>query len=353
MANKSIGIKKSAGVIQRKSVADSPEAWVKTAPLFPDKHIPLLVTPAVDGIDLMAWAANNRPWIEELLLKHRALLFRGFPIRNPENFETFVNATSDGDLLEYVDRTTPRHSEGGKSDRVYISTIYPAEHSINPHNEGTYWTQWARKLYFCCLVAPDEGGETPIYDVHHVFNRIDPAIRGRFVHKDWMLVRNYQDGFGLPWQEVFQVETKEQVEKYCTDHAIEYQWLADGHLRTRSKRAAVQKHPMTGDPLWFNHAAFYHHTALDPTTRDALVMEFGIEGLPYNTWYGDDTPIDPDEIDNVRAAYAAEKIKFRWQAGDVLMLDNMYIAHAREPYKGNRRIVVAMTEPVSTNPWKG
>ena len=349
---KSIGFKKSAGPIQRKSVSETQKDWVKTAPLFPDKHIPLLVTPALDGIDLMAWAANNRPYIESLLRKHRALLFRGFPIKNPEDFETFVNATSDGDLLEYVDRTTPRHSEGGRSDRVYISTIYPAEHSINPHNEGTYWTQWAKKLYFCCLVAPEEGGETPIFDVHHVFNRLDPDLRQRFIEKQWMLIRNYNEGFGLPWEEVVQVETREDVEQYCREHAIDFEWVEGEHLRTRSVRAAVQKHPDTGDPLWFNHAAFYHHTALDPTTRAALVDEFGLQGLPYSTWYGDGAPISDEDIEQVRAAYQAEKIKFRWQPGDVLLLDNMYIAHAREPYKGDRRIVVAMTEPVRSNPFK-
>jgi len=353
MAKKSIGLKKSPGDIRRKSVAASQEEWVSVRPLFDDRHIPLLIEPAIDGIDLMGWAENNRDYIEELLLKHRALLFRGFPIASPEDFETFVNATSDSELLEYVDRTTPRHSEGGKSDRVYISTIYPAEHAINPHNEGTYWTQWARKLYFCCLVAPETGGETPIYDVHNVFEHISPALRNRFIEKDWMLVRNYQDGFGLPWQEVFQVETREQVESYCREHDIDYEWLDDGHLRTRSIRPAAQEHPKTGDPLWFNHAAFYHHTALDPVTRDALVEEFGIEGLPYNTWYGDGEPIEPDEVDEIRAAYAQEKIKFRWQPGDVLLLDNMYIAHAREPYTGARRIVVAMTEPVGSKPYAG
>ncbi len=352
MTKKSIGLKKRVGAVQRKEVTSAQEAWVQARPLYPDRHIPLLITPAVDGVDLMGWAQNNRAYIEELLLAHRALLFRGFPIRSPEDFETFVNATSDSELLEYVDRTTPRHSEGGVSDRVYISTIYPAEHEINPHNEGTYWTQWARKLYFCCLTAPQEGGETPIFDVQRVYERIPPEVRERFVRRGWMLVRNYQEGFGLPWQEVFQVKTPAQVEEYCRQHDIDFEWFDGGHLRTRSMRPAVQVHPKTGDLLWFNHSAFYHHTTLDPVTRDALVAEFGMQGLPYNTWFGDGSPIDPADIEAVRAAYAEEKVKYRWLLGDVLLLDNMYIAHAREPYKGDRRIVVAMTEPVGSNPYQ-
>jgi alpha-ketoglutarate-dependent taurine dioxygenase len=38
---------------------------------------------------------------------------------------------------------------------------------------------------------------------------------------------------------------------------------------------------------------------------------------------------------------------FRWQAQDILMVDNMLIAHARNPYIGPRKIVVAMGEMIA------
>lgn len=38
------------------------------------------------------------------------------------------------------------------------------------------------------------------------------------------------------------------------------------------------------------------------------------------------------------------KVVFPWQTGDVLMLDNMLTAHAREPFQGPRKVVVAMAE---------
>lgn len=38
---------------------------------------------------------------------------------------------------------------------------------------------------------------------------------------------------------------------------------------------------------------------------------------------------------------------FSWGKGDILLLDNMSIAHGREPYAGERKIVVAMSEPCS------
>jgi alpha-ketoglutarate-dependent taurine dioxygenase len=35
----------------------------------------------------------------------------------------------------------------------------------------------------------------------------------------------------------------------------------------------------------------------------------------------------------------------RWEAGDILLLDNMLVAHGRRAFTGPRQIVVAMAEP--------
>lgn len=336
-------------IARRKILAESQESWIKTGYLLSGKEIPFMVQPAMDGMNLIEWAEGNRAFVEELLLQHRAVLFRNFDVKSVEEFEAFVLATSDGDLLEYRDRTTPRHSEGGQSERIYISTIYPSEQHINPHNEGTYWVKWARKLYFCSLTVAEQGGETPIYDVRKVYERIDPKVRSRFIEKGWMLVRNFNDGFGLTWQEVFQTEDREAVEEYCNNNSIDFEWKGDDRLRTHSIRPAVHKHPETGEFVWFNHAAFYHYSSLEPSMREGLLAEFSEKDLPYNTCYGDGTPINPDDVEHIRAAYQEEKVIFPWQEGDILLLDNMTIAHAREPYVGDRRIVVAMTEPVGTS----
>ncbi len=330
---------KSIGSIRRKSVGTSEQDLIKIGKLG-QGTIPCLIEPAIEGVDLIEWATHNRDRVEELLSEHRALLFRGFNINDVDTFQNFVSATSDGQPLEYRDRSTPRTTKG---NRVYTSTVHPADQRINLHNEGTYWNKWALRIYFCCLKAPEQGGATPIADVRRVYDRIDSEIRDRFVAKKMMLVRNYNDGFGLRWQEVFQMDDKDEVEKYCSENNIELEWKDGDRLKTRQVRPAVRIHPTTNEPVWFNHAAFFHYTTLEPTMRDALLGEFGQEGLPYNTCYGDGTPIEPEVAEHLRNAYEQEKIIFPWQEGDVTLLDNMCIAHAREPYVGEREVVVAMT----------
>lgn len=327
------------------AVRVSGESLVRAEALLPDRHIPRLITPAADGVDLVAWADGHRAWIEDQLLEHRALLFRGFPVTSVSQFERFVAATSTGAPLEYRDRSTPRHTVG---EKIYISTIYPARETIQPHNEGTYWRVFARKIYFCSLVTATRGGETPIVDVRRVLARIDPGIRREFEARGGVLYqRNYNDGFGLPWQDAYQTGDRAEVDAYCRSNGIATEWKEGNRLRTRQIRPAVRLHPLTGEPLWFNHAAFFHVSSLEEDARQALLADFGEDGLPYNTYFGDGTPIDPAVVEHIRDAYQQEKVVFPWYDGDVMLLDNLTIAHAREPYEGERKVVVAMTEPVS------
>lgn len=326
---------------RRASLGSASRDWVEITPFSEEHRYPTLVTPVVEGLDLNEWAADNTAFIEELYHEKRAILFRGFAPPGVEGFGKFVDLASGGPRLPYRDRSTPRDSYG---DNIYCTTIYPAEQTIRLHNEGSYWIAWAMKAFFGCITAPDKGGETPIADVHGVHERIDPKVREEFARKKWMLVRNYNDGFALPWQEVFQTSERSEVEDYCRSNRIDFEWKDGDRLTTRQIRPAIRKHPRTGEALWFNHAAFFHITSREDAIRDSLLAEFGEDELPYHTRYGDGSPIDPEVVRHINAAYDAELIMFRWQEGDVHLIDNMRLAHARQPYEGERLILVALTE---------
>lgn len=326
----------------RRAVHVSPESLVTMDPLAPDRPLPLVIQPAVQGLDLIEWGSTNRDSIEQKLSEHGGILFRGFSVPGVEAFERFVGAVS-GDLLEYRERSSPRSAVQGN---VYTSTDYPPEHAIFLHNENSYQQVIPQRIYFYCFVEPEDRGETPLADCRRVYERIDPEIRRRFEAEQWMYVRNFGDGMGLDWPTVFQTEDRAEVEQYCRRNGIEPEWKEGGRLRTRAVRAAVARHPVTGEPVWFNHATFYHVSTLEPEVRESLLAEFEEEELPANTYYGDGSPIEPEVLDHLRAAYRAETVQFPWRRGDILMLDNVLVAHGRRPFSGPRKIVVAMAEPV-------
>jgi hypothetical protein len=332
---------KPPAAVRRRSVRVSAQGLVKARPFAPDQSLPLLVEPAVEEVSLAEWAAHNVEFIENHLAKHGAILFRNFDVRATEAFEQFIRASS-GELLEYADQTSPRHKVSGN---IYTSTDYPPDQSIFLHNESSYAAVWPLKIYFFCLTPSEQGGETPIADVRRVLTRIAPSIRDRFAQKGWRLVRNFGGGLGLSWPTAFQTDKKEVVAEYCRNAGIDLEWKSDDRLRTSHIRRAIVKHPRTGEPVWFNHAAFFHPSSLAAGIREKLLAQFSEDELPYQTYYGDGSPIEAPTLDAIRDAYRQETVAFAWQAGDILMLDNMLVAHGRNPFSGPRRIAVGMAEP--------
>lgn len=312
--------------------------------LRPGSPLPLVVRPALAGIDLVDWAAANTGFIESYLLRNGAILFRDFGLTVVEEFERLIE-TVCGPLLDYSYRSTPRHVISG---RIYSSTEYPAHQSIPLHNENSYTRNWPMKLSFFSLQVAEQGGETPIADSRRIYEAISPEIRDCFVRKGLMYVRNYGTGLDLRWQEVFQTSGKAVVEDYCRKAGMEFEWVADDQFRTRQRGQVVERHPRTGEMVWFNQAHLFHVSRLEADVREWLLVAFGEHNLPRNVYFADGSPIDPAMLDEIMRVCDEQSIVFPWKKGDVLMLDNMLTAHGRKPFVGKRKVVIGIAESNQT-----
>jgi alpha-ketoglutarate-dependent taurine dioxygenase len=328
-----------------KAIDQSQMKLVRVERLPGAEQLPLVIQPDMEDVDLAVWARGNLRYIEAQLLKHGAILFRNFRVEATEGFEQFARSF-DPQLLDYTEPSSPR-SEVAK--KIYTSTEYPASQWIQMHNEMSYSRQWPHLLFFFCARPAEEGGATPLAFSSKVFDLLDPKIRELFIEKKVMYIRNFGDGLDLSWQHVFNTSDRSEVERYCRQASIEFEWQGGDRLRTRQVHQSVLRHPQTRDMVWFNQAHAFHAASLDPSVREALLAEKTEEEFPRNACYGDGTRIDDSVIEEIRQAYKTAAVTFDWQSGDILMIENMLVAHGRAPFTGARRILVAMSGAINGN----
>jgi len=324
------------GTMRRKAV-DTTEL-VQTS-LFNDNLLPLVVQPAMDGVDLAAWAASHREQIDAWFDKHGAVLFRGFGLAGAPEFEAVAGGIAGELFAEYGDLPPEPTSQ-----KVYGSTPYPPDKMILFHNESSHLPTWPMRQFFFCVIPSATGGTTPLLDSRTVYNALEPTVREEFETKGLMYVRNFAEGIDVPWQDFFHTSDRDEVERMCAETGMTCEWTSGDGLRIRQVSPAVVTHPRTGEKLFFNQVQLHHVYCLDDETRSSLRQLFAEDDLPRNVYFGDGTPIADETMEYIGALYEELCVDFPWQATDLVAVDNMLVQHARRPFSGERKLLVAMAQ---------
>ena len=322
---------------KKKPVKRRPESAVALASLGHDRMLPAVITPALADVDGAAWVAANRTYLDELASRHGGILFRDFGLRTPQEFELFAEAIQPGLFGDYGD--LPKQ-EGGK--KIYRSTPYPENEMILYHNESSHLDCWPSRQIFFCEQPAAAGGATPIVDGREVLQKLPAHTVNELEHKGLLYVRTFTPRLDVRWQDFYKTDDPAEVESKLTAAGFDWRWLDRNTLQTRSRSPAVIVHPVTGERVLFNQIQLHHPSCLDPSVRRDLVEMVGSERLPRQVYYGDGSPIDDATVSLLGRCYEQCAVRFDWRRGDVVLLDNMLVAHARDPFQGERKIVVAM-----------
>ena len=300
---------------------------------------PLLCVEATN--DAARWAAEHRDALHAFVAEHGALLVRGLGLRDAAQAEAVFRPL--GTLMIEREAFAPRrrYAEG-----VYSSSKWPPNQPMCLHHELSYALDVPGLMLFACLVAPTGGGATPVADASAVLEALPAELVERFEREGWLLIRNYNDEIGASLVDAFGTDDRRAVESYCRANDIRFEWQQGGGLRTWQRRRAVVRHPPTGRRCWFNQIAFLNEWTLAAELREYLVDVYGADGLPFNTRYGNGDPIGADVVQVINEAYEANTVREPWQAGDLLLVDNVRAAHGRESFEGPREVIVAMADAV-------
>jgi alpha-ketoglutarate-dependent taurine dioxygenase len=295
---------------------------------------------AVTIREAVDWVKFNKKHIESILLKHGAILFRGFPTNDAVAFNEFILAFGY-ENLPYIGGAAPRKQVVGD---VFTANEAPPEANIPFHHEMATVKNWPKKLFFYGDVCPEIGGETPVVLSNEVYKRM-VAKHPAFMEKLEKLGLKYTrilpeendetSPQGRGWKATYGVNTKEELLVKLAERKVDYEWLPNGELKTVSREplSGVDVDPRTGLKVFFNSIVAVYTGWNDSRHVGEKCVHFG-----------DGSPLDKEAVLSCRDIMDEICVNHKWQHGDVIMIDNRVAMHARRPFVGQRKIYAYLTQ---------
>jgi len=325
-----------------------------------EAKLPAVLQPARPGEGGPAAAAAilGSEEARRLLLAHGALLLRGFGLESENDFAEIVTRHYGSEASAYLAGVSPRNAV--RRSQIYESTKIPAHLRIHQHNEMAYLKRAPRNLLFFCDTPSPQGGETPLTDCRRLLREVPEEVRETFKRRG---LRNREHFYGRfwnfwtfgmhtsfvrlhrSWKSVFNTSDKDEVRRICKSMNVHLQWLWDGSIRLTCRRPPTAPHPDSGEEVWFNQASTLNVTAYVYGWLKYLGYHLAYPFAryrPFDVSYSDRKRIPHSYLRAIQEATDRVTTAFPWQKGDLLLIDNFLVAHGRMPYKGPRRILVAI-----------
>jgi hypothetical protein len=259
-------------------------------------------------------------------------------------------------MRDYVGGVSPR---GQVMSGVYESTRFPAHLRIPQHNEMSYLPDPPRELAFFCEIEPQHGGETPLADSRTIYDQIPAEIRD-LLGKAGISYHRYLNGRHMTlnhrnrhriaklhtsWMAAFSTDDPKVVERACAENDSTVKWDREEGAKINNILSAFRHHPDTGEMLWFNQIATFLSSPRSTGLLRWLLYQSAFPDpflRPFHATLGDGRRITIPQLNGIHWAIDNATVRFRWQRGDLLLVDNFLVTHGRMPYRGNRRILVSI-----------
>ena len=284
------------------------------------------------------WIRSHADQLRAQMVRHGAILFRGFGFETPEDFEAMLDA-AEFENMPYIGGAAPRTQV--TQGRVLTANESPPSEPIPFHHEMAQVPNPPAYVFFYCDVAPPVGGETAIVLSKRVYTRfrdIAPDFADRVEREGVRYIRimppqdDTSSAIGRSWRSTFQTEDATEAERRMEAIGTTWEWLDSGDLRTETTTVpAVRVDERSGAKTFFNSMVAAYTGWIDSRNdpRRAVIC-------------GDGTAVDGEALEATAVAMTEESVAFRWEAGDMLWLDNRLVMHARRPYEGPRRILASI-----------
>lgn len=303
--------------------------------LQPDDDINKETLTSID--DTLQWIKEEKTEIENHLLKHGAILFRGFHLEKPADFDNFVKMFGY-DPFPYIGGAAPRTLVVGN---VFTANESPPDAAIPFHHEMAQVPNYPKVIFFYCDNNPPEGGQTPLVVSNLAYQKMkeqEPEFVTKLEELGVKYNRVLPNGddpsspIGRGWQSTYGTDDKADAEQTARELVDKVEWMPDGCMRTATKvLPAVLVDERTGNKTWFNSIIAVYKGWKDSRNSPESSVTFG-----------DGSPMPPKVMDRLEHVLNDLAIDFKWKNGDVVMIDNRQVLHGRRPFVPPRKILACL-----------
>eukprot|EP00934_Nitzschia_sp_Nitz4_P003927 Nitzschia sp. Nitz4//scaffold51_size120721//3808//4935//NITZ4_003713-RA/size120721-processed-gene-0.108-mRNA-1//1//CDS//3329553820//3917//frame0 len=327
--------------------------------------VPFVLSPPKDenGMTTADQAAqfvkDHRTEIDAALNESGAVLFRGFPLNEAEDFDTFVQAWEGWSDLSY-DKSMSFAVRRKMANRI-CTTNEGKSGGLVFHHEQAQTPLWPSHVFFCCLLPalPGDGGATGIVSsdlVYEILKERHPDFMSKCeMHgvRYTVFAGPEQDptkGAGRSWKSFFHAATKEECEMKMKAGGWDFEWGVGPNgtkpgpdfLRcTTPVLEAVKVAPGTTKKCFFNqliatlaNALEFSRVGISGGGYDPLRDVPTQAGIDECVRFGNGDPVPLDVLLEAKQICEEHAVDVCWQKGDVALVSNYLMMHARRPWKG-------------------
>jgi len=327
---------------------------------------------------LREFLSSNSSEIVLDIATHGAVLLRGFDLRGPQDFESATLAISNFQGINECLMSEPgRDLVLGTRFVHHTNNLYRTGGSLylgGFHSENYYSPDVPNYIAFFCEQAPRMGGETGLVNTAKLFSDLPEALKTDLKQRAywataWPLAE-MASRYGVDAQ---------QMEKYCLDSGLPVV-TRHGQKYASMYKPCVIEHPITKEhALLFNYSLELMHYGLDRAIQRIFLPEYSSKawllhrlswrvpliGLldkldvlfrdPGTVWRtltrkSFDAPVGKifsKEATGLLAKSIRNRYSsFSWRASDLLIVDNLKMAHSGMPGSGARTLRILICNPI-------
>ncbi|KAG7806219.1 hypothetical protein KL921_004947 [Ogataea angusta] len=294
-----------------------------------------------------------RGFFNKQLKNHGVVVLRHTGTTDPEVISRYVEAIATSSGNEEFEQTGVTAKRTIVTPHLSTANEGPSNLAIYQHNEFSRFLKYPSRLFFVCTRYKAAGGATPLVHGGELFAALEQVYpdfltelgnKGLYMKQTWPL----ETDNSTAWRDYFcfgrDLHTNEDLETQKNKASVlveeyvskDYYFDENNDLIVGQHSRPIRNYRVSETesyPVLFNSIAAYY--ADSKFKSNAYQKTAALD-------YDNSEPIPIKYLDELLEQSIKLAYHHEWQEGDIAIVDNHQVSHGREPWDGERHVLVSM-----------